>query len=125
MEAREEMRVACEVEDLEELKRGLEAALYRLSIKGPYTEKDQAKIRGADAADAEAPNSNKSEGVPLPNPERQSSPSRSRTTILDLSKLNIIFDEKLGKEPVSAKKVVRYQMNPRADWGPMNRAKGD
>ncbi|OJD39983.1 uncharacterized protein BKCO1_200059 [Diplodia corticola] len=39
-----------------------------------------------------------------------------------LHKLEVVFDEKLGKEK-EGKKVVRYQMNPRANWGPMGRAK--
>lgn len=35
----------------------------------------------------------------------------------------IVFDEKLGKDkPV--KRLVRYQMNPRENWGPMTKAKG-
>ena len=37
------------------------------------------------------------------------------------SKLKIVFDEKLGKEKPRGK-LVRYQMNPRTFWGPMNRA---
>lgn len=36
--------------------------------------------------------------------------------------LQIDFDERLGKE-ASGKKMIRYQMNPRADWGPMSKAK--
>jgi len=40
----------------------------------------------------------------------------------------IVFDAKLGKQDpanpnASAKRLVRYQTNPRANWGPMNRAK--
>jgi tRNA (guanine26-N2/guanine27-N2)-dimethyltransferase len=42
---------------------------------------------------------------------------------LDPSKLNIVFDEALGKEK-STRKVCRYQPNPRPNWGPMNRAAG-
>lgn len=38
-------------------------------------------------------------------------------------KLEIVFDEALGKEKDN-KKIVRYQVNPRENWGPMNRAKG-
>jgi len=38
-------------------------------------------------------------------------------------KREIVFDESLGKER-DAKKLVRYQQNPRENWGPMNRAKG-
>jgi tRNA (guanine26-N2/guanine27-N2)-dimethyltransferase len=35
----------------------------------------------------------------------------------------VVFDEKLGRDP-EKNKFVRYQMNPRENWGPMNRAKG-
>lgn len=44
-------------------------------------------------------------------------------TPIDTGKLEIVFDEALGKDrPV--KKVCRYQLNPRPHWGPMNRAGG-
>jgi tRNA (guanine26-N2/guanine27-N2)-dimethyltransferase len=35
----------------------------------------------------------------------------------------IVFDEVLGREAPRAKRLVRYQINPRANWGPMARAK--
>ncbi|KAL2024534.1 hypothetical protein VTK56DRAFT_7577 [Thermocarpiscus australiensis] len=35
----------------------------------------------------------------------------------------VVFDERLGRYQEKAK-FVRYQMNPRENWGPMNRAKG-
>lgn len=35
----------------------------------------------------------------------------------------VVFDENLGRYP-DPKKYVRYQMNPRENWGPMNRATG-
>jgi tRNA (guanine26-N2/guanine27-N2)-dimethyltransferase len=38
-------------------------------------------------------------------------------------KLEVVFDESLGKDK-DPKKIVRYQLNPRENWGPMNRAKG-
>jgi tRNA (guanine26-N2/guanine27-N2)-dimethyltransferase len=38
-------------------------------------------------------------------------------------KPEIVFDEALGREK-DAKKLVRFQLNPRENWGPMNRAKG-
>jgi tRNA (guanine26-N2/guanine27-N2)-dimethyltransferase len=37
--------------------------------------------------------------------------------------LKIVFDEKLGRDK-RVKRLVRYQMNPLPNWGPMNRAKG-
>ena len=42
----------------------------------------------------------------------------------DRSQLEIVFDEKLGKEKeITGRRLVRYQMNPRRDWGPMSKAK--
>ncbi|KAK4041955.1 S-adenosyl-L-methionine-dependent methyltransferase [Parachaetomium inaequale] len=38
-------------------------------------------------------------------------------------KREVVFDEQLGRKQDSGK-YVRYQMNPRENWGPMNRAKG-
>jgi tRNA (guanine26-N2/guanine27-N2)-dimethyltransferase len=38
-------------------------------------------------------------------------------------KLVVLFDEALGREK-DTKKIVRYQQNPRANWGPLNMAKG-
>ncbi|KAK4197265.1 S-adenosyl-L-methionine-dependent methyltransferase [Triangularia verruculosa] len=35
----------------------------------------------------------------------------------------VIFDEELGREEVK-QKLVRYQMNPKENWGPMSRATG-
>ena len=45
---------------------------------------------------------------------------------LPVHRLKFFFDEQLGKksEENEGKKVVRYQMNPRANWGPLSRAKG-
>lgn len=40
------------------------------------------------------------------------------------SELDIVFDERLGREKPRGK-LVRYQINPRANWGPMNRAAGN
>lgn len=37
-------------------------------------------------------------------------------------KPKVVFDEKLGREK-SRERLVRYQVNPRENWGPMNRAK--
>ncbi|PYH44647.1 TRM-domain-containing protein [Aspergillus saccharolyticus JOP 1030-1] len=39
------------------------------------------------------------------------------------STLEVVFDEALGKE-VSRKRLVRYQLNPRENWGPLSRASG-
>jgi len=36
--------------------------------------------------------------------------------------LRIVFDKELGKEEDKANGIVRYQVNPTANWGPMARA---
>lgn len=41
----------------------------------------------------------------------------------DLAEREVVFDEALGKEK-DKKKLVRFQRNPRENWGPMNRARG-
>ena len=37
--------------------------------------------------------------------------------------LKVVFDEALGRRE-EGKKMVRYQINPRENWGPMVKAKG-
>jgi len=52
------------------------------------------------------------------------------TTTTTTTTRQIVFDAKLGKDNTrgstgaNRKRLVRYQTNPRANWGPMNRAKG-
>ncbi|MCJ1289596.1 RNA methyltransferase tRNA(m5U54)methyltransferase [Xylographa carneopallida] len=41
----------------------------------------------------------------------------------DRKTLKVVFDEKVGKD-VGSKKLVRYQINPTPNWGPMTRATG-
>lgn len=40
----------------------------------------------------------------------------------DVKKMKVVFDEVLGKDR-KGKRLVRYQQNPRENWGPMARAK--
>ncbi|KPI41357.1 tRNA (guanine(26)-N(2))-dimethyltransferase, mitochondrial [Cyphellophora attinorum] len=47
----------------------------------------------------------------------------SMVTTENGQKVHIVFDEKLGREK-PREKLVRYQINPRENWGPMNRAGG-
>ena len=96
------------VDDMQTAKTEIEAALYRASKATDGNSQGEDETRETnwtedkhEDADAQA---------------KQLSP-------LQISKLNIVFDEKLGKER-ETKRLVRYQMNPRANWGPMNRAKG-
>ena len=84
-----------EAENIEDLRKDVESILYRLG--------------NPDAAEA-----SEASGV-TPNLVCQST--------INTSTLGINFDENLGKER-NVKKMVRYQVNPRPDWGPMNKANG-
>ncbi|TKA77864.1 hypothetical protein B0A55_05157 [Friedmanniomyces simplex] len=46
-----------------------------------------------------------------------------KETPKDLKRMKVVFDEVLGRDK-PGKKLVRYQANPRENWGPMTRAKG-
>jgi tRNA (guanine26-N2/guanine27-N2)-dimethyltransferase len=52
----------------------------------------------------------------------ESSYDAGKDEIKHLVQNEIVFDEELGKDRQS-RRLVRYQANPRANWGPMNRAK--
>jgi tRNA (guanine26-N2/guanine27-N2)-dimethyltransferase len=102
-------------ESLEETRTVLESTLFRLqNVKGePTTGNGKTTDSGGGGA-AGAVNGDEVLGANL----RALSPSPP-----SVSKLDIVFDERLGKEKDRGK-LVRYQINPRANWGPMNRASG-
>ena len=79
----------------EDLNMLLKSAMYRLEREKPTTTDDVDKQE-------EVPESN------------GTAPARSK---------QVQFDVKLGQENPRGK-MVRYQINPRANWGPMNRATG-
>ncbi|MCJ1251929.1 RNA methyltransferase tRNA(m5U54)methyltransferase [Trapelia coarctata] len=92
---KEELKSIMEkVEDLEAAKTEIGAALYRAS-KAPESNGAGDTVHGHPQASSGGP----------------------------VSKLEVVFDEELGKD-YSGKRLVRYQLNPRANWGPMTRAKG-
>jgi len=114
------------------LKKDMEAALYRVS-KAEEDSKADTDPNLARNGDTEMLEAGHAEEIPNPEKElgaqaddREETADRTvRKTLSPThpSKLKIVFDEELGKEPVG-KRMVRYQINPRPDWGPMNRAKG-
>lgn len=57
---------------------------------------------------------------PTPTPE---APDPEHPPSIPTHSLTITFDETLGRDQ-PGKRLVRYQMNPRPDWGPMHRARG-
>ena len=100
-ELRDELKVLGEdrTAEKQDIKTKLESMLFRLSNTGSDDENiDGVEENGAAAAEKKLP----------------------------VHKLKIIFDEALGKksEEKQGEKIVRYQPNPRANWGPMTRAKG-
>jgi tRNA (guanine26-N2/guanine27-N2)-dimethyltransferase len=101
------------VEDLGEIRTVLESSLFRLqNMQGKPT------VNGNMARDSEDNTAAMNNDVTAEVNRRASTPST-----LPASKLDIVFDELLGKEKDRGK-LVRYQINPRANWGPMNRAGG-
>ncbi|KAL8674190.1 MAG: hypothetical protein Q9168_001398 [Polycauliona sp. 1 TL-2023] len=94
---KQEMRqILNESDNVESLQIGIEAALFRLS---------------------------KSVTEPEENQEQDDAVQEGSKSARPYD-LNIVFDERLGKE-AGGKKMVRYQMNPRADWGPMRKARNE
>ena len=117
METQRQLREAIDnpnVEDMEGLRKDVEAALYRTSKIDEEPEGQGQETSGED------------EGLVLPHTgeEQGRDSGQEESQRVSLSNVKIVFDEKLGKEP-EGKRMVRYQSNPRPDWGPMNRAKGD
>lgn len=104
-------------EDLSDLKSELEAALWRAehALGGEERDSNEDKQEGEEKID---------DSLAIKKDLRTSDPEL-QPAIEEISthELKIVFDEAFGKEP-RGKRMVRYQMNPRADWGPMNRAKG-
>lgn len=127
MNAKNELRQALEsdtVTDVAGLKKEVEAALYRLSkLEGPSEEREDA--RGGEDAGKESQShtvAREEEVGTTPNIETEDHEERPKD--VDPSRPNVVFNEKIGREP-QRKNMVRYQLNPRPDWGPMNRARGD
>lgn len=86
---------------LADLTTKIEAALYRAGAKGESA-----------AVDVEMETTSDAQGEP-------------ETVSLEPSTLNVVFDEALGRRVLAAhrtKRLVRYQVNPRSNWGPLARA---
>lgn len=145
MEAKQKLRDALEdpdVMDLDDLEKKVEAALCKVPGTAAHEAPrdghkvdlgmDFIEISGADEwenVDGEAhkvlalPKESEKHGKREEKREDDVAADRKRPEPHP-STLEIVFDEMLGKEP-PGKRMVKYQQNPRSDWGPMNRAKGD
>ena len=126
MTAKNELRQALEsvaVTDVAGLKKEVEAALYRLSkLEEPSEELEDAGAGTDGGEESQSNNTAEAEEAKTTSNTNKEDREDGPTGVLP-SKLNVVFNEKLGKEP-QRKRMVRYQLNPRPDWGPMNRATG-
>lgn len=98
----------------------LESALYRSRVRNE--ELESPKEGSTETQQGGEENSKES-------PSRATSPSKPLRVSgrIHPNKLDIVFDAALGREAVTShrkKRLVRYQMNPKANWGPMTRASG-
>lgn len=100
---------------LDEMEAEFETAFFRLRGLG------EGKT---DASDRSAENEAASDDGTHAEARDTKAPARSVNSHEELHKLDIVFDEELGKECQGGKRLVRYQVNPRAEWGPIARAKG-
>ena len=127
MNAKKELRQALEndaVTDVAGLRKEVEAALYRLSKLEGSNEEQRSACAGEEgeqkAQDLDATGADEGGAKPTAEVEEHEDGPRD----VEPRNLKIGFDEKLGGQP-QRKRMVRYQRNPRPDWGPMNRAKDD
>lgn len=89
-------KILVETETVQSLQAAIDAALFCLSKSGTEVEGNK----------------------------EQDGASQGGSNATQCHELKVNFDERLGKE-AAGKKIVRYQMNPRPDWGPMSKAKVD
>lgn len=123
-------------EDLQSLRTELESILYRIREENPNLSSHPTTITdpniiesAATSSEHQTNNPHQAEFQPPPpstiNPP--SSPNSSRLITpapIPTHQLEVNFDEISHRSRSSGRKIVRYQMNPRPDWGPMSRARG-
>lgn len=99
--------------DVRDLVTKVEAALYRSAARQTLPTKDSSLPH-------------QQQKNKYPNQDQDSQDTKDQAGARPHpSTLNIVFDEALGRAPDRAKKrLVRYQLNPRANWGPLSRASG-
>lgn len=128
MDAKKELRQALENDDVTDvvgLKKEVEAALYRLSkLEGSSKEQDDARGREDGEMETQCTENAAGAGQAEAAPDAEAEDGEDGSRGVHPSKLKVVFDEKLGREP-QRQRMVRYQPNPRPDWGPMSKARGD
>lgn len=94
--------------DARDLATKIEAALYRSRLR---------QDSSIPPAETESEQQQQQQQQEAQTPKGQAEKSHPST-------LDIVFDEALGRKESSRKRLVRYQTNPRANWGPLSRAAG-
>ncbi|KAL3489748.1 S-adenosyl-L-methionine-dependent methyltransferase [Aspergillus germanicus] len=105
--------------DLSDLITKVEAALYRSGARQSLV------TSSTDATKSQSQSQPNDSDAPTQTPVLESQtadsahpPGNSTPT----PELKVVFDESLGREARPMKRLVRYQLNPRANWGPLSRA---
>lgn len=115
-------------EDLQSIRTELEAILYRLrEVEGQTNTPPVTTSHPAVAAAVLSEQPPNSENQTPSSAEPSSPPPATKSSIpipTPTNELDIVFDVKRARPPSPARKIVRYQMNPRPEWGPISRAKG-
>lgn len=95
-------------ENLEDMKMILEAEMYK------FDHPPMTSLANVSSETAQPDGAEDSETTGL----------KTSSNEIKAGELKIVFDERLGKEKPRGK-LLRYQINPRANWGPMSRAAGN
>ncbi|OJJ45530.1 hypothetical protein ASPZODRAFT_153176 [Penicilliopsis zonata CBS 506.65] len=98
--------------DVTDLITKIEAALYR---SGARKTAPASNPRGSGESEKTQQSTEPQSQLPASTPQPTLKPHPST--------LDVVFDEALGKQ-TAVKRLVRYQINPRANWGPLSRATG-
>ena len=114
-----------ESDDAGSMKKSLEALLWRLGKQESDIEFRKV-AEEADSSDVKEkePSTTSDQQNPRPTGEQTSMTNTDTNPPPTTTRLKVVFDEKLGREAEQGRKMVRYQMNPRADWGPLKKARG-
>ncbi|KAJ5930774.1 tRNA (guanine(26)-N(2))-dimethyltransferase [Penicillium verhagenii] len=101
--------------DVSDLVTKVEASIYRSGSRQAWKSSEETSQTVASA---------ESEAEPLSASEKETGATKT-SEHAHPSSLEVKFDSALGREASAAhskKRLVRYQINPRANWGPLNRA---
>ena len=118
-EVKKELKdVAQSVNETDEMKTRLESLLWRLAHAD-----DEKRAVKTTVPEDQTEDGTQQQQTEKPS-EREFSSEKKQDDPSRLSELEVKFDERRGLESEEKKRLLRYQFNPRPNWGPMARAKG-